>query len=84
MLPVLKVVVAAVSVIAPVGFTLWDRYSKKSEFISDRLYCGYMNNEFTEEEVKALCKEHGISFPPKPMHRLIQNNVFGDKHETNN
>ena len=71
LLPVLKVLLSAASVIAPIGFSLYERKSRKSTFISDRLYCGYMNNEFTEQEVKNLCKEYGIEYPPKPSIRNL-------------
>ena len=65
-LPILKALLSAAAVIAPIGISLYERKSRKSTFISDRLYCGYMNNEFTEQEIKDLCKEYGIAYPPKP------------------
>ena len=48
----------------PLSLSLLQTRSKKNKFIEDRLYCGYMNGEFTDDEVRVLCADYGIKYPP--------------------
>ncbi len=64
-IPILKYGAIAISALAPIAMKLWNEQSEKNKFIEDRLYTGYMNGEFTEDEVRAKCKEYGIDFPPR-------------------
>jgi hypothetical protein len=65
--PILKYGALALSAVAPLAIKWWEDKSEKQRFIEDRLYCGYMNDEYTEEEVRNLCKEYGVDFPPRPL-----------------
>jgi hypothetical protein len=71
--PLLKTGIAIVSSLYPIGLTIWDTKRNDKAFMSDRLYVGYMNGEFTQAEVKRLCRKHKIKYPPIPLHTIAIN-----------
>jgi hypothetical protein len=65
MLPILKVAASIVSAVAPIAYALYDKKDSKNQYIENQLYIGYMNGTYTKLQVKRLCKQYRIPFPPK-------------------
>ena len=62
----LKPVLTAVTTLAPVVMAAQSHKRKQTEYVSDRIYHGFMSGEYTEEQARVLCRQHKIRFPPKP------------------
>jgi hypothetical protein len=66
----IKLGVSIASIAIPAIMTRKEKKDKTKRLLEDRLYCGFNSNEYTEQEVKELCKEHGIDYPPQPLRKL--------------
>ena len=62
----LKPALTAVTTLAPVVMAMHNQKKKQKEYVSDRIYVGFMSGEYTEEQARTLCRQHKIRFPPKP------------------
>jgi hypothetical protein len=69
-IPLIKLGISVATVAIPAIFAFKERKDKTKRLLEDRLYCGFNNGEYTEQEVKELCKEHDITYPPQPLRKL--------------
>lgn len=61
-----KSMLSLVTTFAPVVMAMQSQKRKQKEYVSDRIYVGFMSGEYTEEQARTLCRQHKIRFPPKP------------------
>ena len=66
----IKLGISAAALVVPVFVSRRDKKDKTKRLLEDRLYCGFNSGEYTSQEVKELCKEHGIDYPPQPLRKL--------------
>ena len=62
----LKSIVTLATAVAPIVAHNRNQRRKEKDYISDRIYVGFMSGEYTEEKAKDLCAMHRIRWPPKP------------------
>ena len=62
----LKSIVTLATAVAPIITHNRNQKRKEKDYISDRIYVGFMSGEYTEEKAKDLCAMHRIRWPPKP------------------
>lgn len=62
----LKPALTVVTTLAPVVMAMQSQKKKQKEYISDRIYVGFMSGEYDESKARLLCRQHKIRFPPKP------------------
>jgi hypothetical protein len=73
MLPAIKIGITLITALAPLYISTKEKKNKHKQFIEGQLYCGFNSGDFTEKQVRVLCREHSIKYPPKPVHKLIPN-----------
>lgn len=66
----IKLGISAAALVLPVYVSRRYKKDKTKRLLEDRLYCGFNNGEYTSQEVKELCKEHDIAYPPQPLRKL--------------
>ena len=66
----IKLGISAAALVVPVFVSRRDKKDKTKRLLEDRLYCGFNNGEYTNQEVKDLCAEHDIPYPPQPLYKL--------------
>lgn len=64
MLPAARLAITALSIVTPIGLAIWDRRSRRTQFIEDTLYRAGMTGEYTKSEIQQFCKEFDIPYPP--------------------
>ena len=62
----LKSIVTLATAVAPIVAHNRNQKRKEKDYISDRIYVGFMSGEYSEEKAKDLCAMHRIRWPPKP------------------
>lgn len=62
----LKSIVTLATAVAPIVTHNRNQKRKEKDYISDRIYVGFMSGEYSEEKAKDLCVMHRIRWPPKP------------------
>jgi len=66
----IKLGISAAALVVPVFVSRRDKKDKTKRLLEDRLYCGFNNGEYTNQEVKDLCAEYDIPYPPQPLYKL--------------
>ena len=62
----LKSIITLATAVAPIVTHNRNQKRKEKDYISDRIYVGFMSGEYSEEKAKDLCAMHRIRWPPKP------------------
>ena len=62
----LKSIISLATAVAPIVAHNRNQKRKEKDYISDRIYVGFMSGEYSEEKAKDLCAMHRIRWPPKP------------------
>ena len=62
----LKGFITLATAVAPIITHNRNQKKKEKDYISDRIYVGFMSGEYTEQKARDLCAMHRIRFPPKP------------------
>ena len=62
----LKGLITLATAVAPIVTHNRNQRRKEKDYISDRIYVGFMSGEYSEEKAKDLCAMHRIRWPPKP------------------
>ena len=62
----LKGLITIATAVAPIVAHNRNQKRKEKDYISDRIYVGFMSGEYSEEKAKDLCAMHRIRWPPKP------------------